>query len=1375
MTYNNYDGVIKEMSRITGMEYSEEQLNILRHTGGMCILACAGSGKALKNDMGVLTPSGYIPIEKLAIGDICYDEDGKEQDIVGVYPQGKKQIYKVIFSDSSVVECCKDHLWTYKTYDKIETTGNWSANTLEYIMKNVPLAILDKGPSGEGQSKSNVYIPMSKPVQFQAKELNIHPYLLGCLLGGGELKFIPEIYKYSSIEDRDNILRGLINTIGNCSDTGYDIVSESERLIDDIKFIVETLGMVATKYEERATYNKGNCDDLLNSLRYRLHIIDSGDITNGCRNSCIYNKLDEGQYISGRAIKAIIKTKEYAEMTCIKVSGDSGLFLTENCVVTHNTTILTHLLAKRIKTGEISSTKRLLCTTFSRAGSSEMEERLGKLLRKLGISQKVQVKTLHGSYYNVLKHFGLIGNVCTNSQRLRFVVQSAREAGVNLSDEDLQTLDSLLSYQVNNLLSDDALIKSYVYTLEDLSLDKYSAIRYGYNKKKEEAGLIDFDDMQLYMYMLLVVEKRKDIIDFCRGLWTDFFIDEFQDTSRIQFEITRQLVTDPNKLIVIGDDDQCLVEGTTIKTTRGMVPIEEIRAGDSVLTGIGRGKTMYALVNNISRKRVTEDIVVVKTRTGKELRGTTDHIGFARLVPNPDYYYTYLMYKRDIGFRIGITSGVRSGSRGDIRNGIDMRLMQERSDKAWLLRKSNTKEDALYWESYYAYKYGIPMYRFVVNGEGSAKTALGIETIKALHSELDTFSKGLELLKDLGMHYKYPHRVPQADGERYKLNYSMFSSIQTGRYGIHKSELSANSSNEQFVSILRDYLSTTVRKASGKEYVYYNARNTGIDTDTQEDIIREIEEDCKRNNIYLEVNKDAKFNDNKYMFMPLGNLIEGMYVPILNEDKIEEDEIVKVTREKYEGYVYDISVPDTKNFVANGIVVHNCIYQWRGADPNIILDICGYYDIQRFVLSTNYRCGGEIVKRAAVGIKNNVRRSDKEMIPYNQGGIIKLCDTGNRDLYDISKYAYKHVINLVKRNGVRPSEIAILSRNNQRVSILNSMLFKAGVFCETVPEMRMTNIPIYKGIKNVISIAGYTYNKNIVSSALWQLCNYLGVKGSSEVAKFMDNTGLNILDALGYIINNYTHTKVEWDGNVKVPQKGDNQAKYYFGSLRIGVVDGLQTLFDVLSIKNEHERTLNLLDLYIAKTEFMYKSKDKTRTLTGLVNYFKDIIKNEGLEKTQSFMRLSEQYESGKSEVYSDKVVMSTIHGAKGKEWDNVIIFADDNITFPSFEGINKMLEDGVAMRDISGSIDEGRRLHYVAMTRARNNLTIFTDKENISVYALESLGFMDKGGYSDNKHIINIATNDSLPQELRNKYIDAIFSEGSQYYYTVNTKGVEV
>ena len=59
--------IIEQLSRISGVKYSDEQKEVLRHRGGMCILACAGSGKALRNDMPVLTPNGWKPIGEIKV------------------------------------------------------------------------------------------------------------------------------------------------------------------------------------------------------------------------------------------------------------------------------------------------------------------------------------------------------------------------------------------------------------------------------------------------------------------------------------------------------------------------------------------------------------------------------------------------------------------------------------------------------------------------------------------------------------------------------------------------------------------------------------------------------------------------------------------------------------------------------------------------------------------------------------------------------------------------------------------------------------------------------------------------------------------------------------------------------------------------------------------------------------------------------------------------------------------------------------------------------------------------------------------------------------------------------------------------------------
>lgn len=666
------------------------------------------------------------------------------------------------------------------------------------------------------------------------------------------------------------------------------------------------------------------------------------------------------------------------------------------------TTVLTSLLVKRIIDNEVD-TNKLLCTTFSRSGAKEMQVRINRMLEKCGVRRKVNVKTLHASYLQVLKQTGVVDKV-SEGNRLRYIRDACKDLKIYLDDEDLDTLSSLISFQINNLMTDEQLLKSYVYTLDNISINQYSAIRNKFTNRKKEEGESDFDDLQLYMYMLLVKQPNQGVLNYCRSLWEYFYIDECQDLSKIQFEILRALVQDGSKLVMIGDDDQC-------------------------------------------------------------------------------------------------------------------------------------------------------------------------------------------------------------------------------------------------------------------------------------------------------------------------------------------------------------------------------IYQWRGADPNIILNICGYYDIKKFILSENYRCKSTIVDHAVVGVKHNERREDKPIKAHTEGGKIQIYDCGDSDLYSMSCDAIKHIENLLN-NGAEPSEIVVMSRNNLHCSLINAMLLKEGIYCNVAEGMKMTKSSTYKDIRGIIELAQDTDNKDVVGRMLWRLIKYFGVSRANFIVKAMTETGLGFRDTLGYLVSKYGYNRhiVNFNETIKVAEQVRNNIAFGYSRISSDAEKELADIYNLLGEENSIEkRVQGLYMMYSIGSDFMYCTNDRRRVLSGYVKYILALIKAEGLDKTLKFLNMLEQFELCDGNKDEDKITLSTLHGAKGLEWKHVLIFADDNVSFPSFEGITKMYTDGINIGDISASIDENRRLHYVAMTRAKEDLTIFTAKDNMSVFLLESLGATKKdGSVIKNADIIEMACDGSIGENLIEFSGEKVFRPDSPYFYSL-------
>lgn len=338
---------------------------------GLSISAPPRTGKALSLDSKVLTEDGWKEMRYIEEGDMVIGADGKPSKVIGVFPQGIKDMYKVTFDDGTEVKCSGDHLWTVQKIYRGKIKKELTLNTLEIKKRREELPTVRYG------------VKLVEPVDFKEKldEDDIDPYVLGVLLeigiisneidpviiaknnemalrlrfkkgveetlggnyrivGGreklkeyglldGEL-FIPEKYLYSSLKDRKELIRGLLDSQGVIEPrSSCKIVCYSgfyKKLADDVIELVKGLG-------GEAHYSK-----LINrkerfNVSVRLFFdpfYDSEELEN-------YKELKD----SKRRWKEIssIERIEDEECQCIYVDNEEHLFVTEGYTLTHNTGI----------------------------------------------------------------------------------------------------------------------------------------------------------------------------------------------------------------------------------------------------------------------------------------------------------------------------------------------------------------------------------------------------------------------------------------------------------------------------------------------------------------------------------------------------------------------------------------------------------------------------------------------------------------------------------------------------------------------------------------------------------------------------------------------------------------------------------------------------------------------------------------------------------------------------------------------------------------------------------------------------------------------------------------------------------------------------
>lgn len=331
----------------------------------LLLIGSTGTGKSLLNSILIPSPiseTGYIRMGDIKVGDYVYDRKGRPTKVLGVFPQGPREVFEIKFTDGRKILADGEHLFSYYTAkQKLKYDNNQYKNGVPNFKTNSVNELLELGVTTQeanGRSKIKFYLPMNEAVERTPKEFNLQPYELGTLLSDSyfdndklseipELincnsndKFIPNDYKLGSIEQRWHLIKGLFDADGSiANDKSFDVTytSISEKLISDIQEVLWSLGVMSTIVDdsEQAGYtlqikSQNNEKNRFFSLPRKLEICDLAE-----KQDAHKKRIKKFNFVG---IESITKLSTKEDMTCILVDNDEHLFLAgREHIVTHNT------------------------------------------------------------------------------------------------------------------------------------------------------------------------------------------------------------------------------------------------------------------------------------------------------------------------------------------------------------------------------------------------------------------------------------------------------------------------------------------------------------------------------------------------------------------------------------------------------------------------------------------------------------------------------------------------------------------------------------------------------------------------------------------------------------------------------------------------------------------------------------------------------------------------------------------------------------------------------------------------------------------------------------------------------------------------------
>lgn len=511
------------------------------------------------------------------------------------------------------------------------------------------------------------------------------------------------------------------------------------------------------------------------------------------------------------------------------------------------------------------------------------------------------------------------------------------------------------------------------------------------------------------------------------------------------------------------------------------------------------------------------------------------------------------------------------------------------------------------------------------------------------------------------------------------------------------------------------------------EYLGYKTNFTILDSNEQKRVIKDIIENYKYDidqynpNFILKVISNSKnkiespedlSQKSKFGFMKNVSNIYLKYQQYLKKNNVldfddliiktielfeKSDETLKYYQNKFK-YIHVDEYQDTSiiqyklikllsNFHKNICVVGDddqSIYSWRGANVNNITDFEKDFKNSKIIyLNQNYRSNNIILSAANSIIKNNIKRKEKKLWTNIISDNKINFNYAENDIEE-ADYISKKIKKLNNYNNT-----AILYRNNYLSRVIENSLIKNSIPYKILGSLHFLN---RKEIKDILSYINILINPDDELS-IKRIINVpkrgIGKETLKKIEIYMQQNKINMYEALKNVkdIKLSTNITKKIVAFIEIFEKYKNFNDYSIAEILEGIYidSGYKEMLEQTVNVENRERISNISELVSSSIQYSKSNKSILEFMSD-ISLYSDTDKNENNK--------------------DNSVTLSTIHASKGLEYDTVFIIGLEENIFPS-----NIMEDDT---DIKEKIEEERRLAYVAITRAKNNLFISATKRRM-------------------------------------------------------------